>query len=617
MKSATTYKIKSAIFCAAVLAAAIIILLFSRENTTPSVTDGHYLFDGSDAYSYSVTLAGDWEFYPDTLIYSEPEGELPEAQYATLPDRWIQVSQHTLPETGNASYRLIIDDFNAFAGKSNIVLSMTGFLQNYQIFVNGKQLSTRIPSPTGYQLYAIDGEGTTEIVIELQGSTTGLTIAPELSAIGVHIGNIDSTRNIIFIVVTLFLILFLMFFLFSLSQETHLLRPMTILGFLTTALFLINSIGSTGYIDSVNKFCSNNVLSLICMLLRLVIIGWGIYSFHIYFPNVLNKLWMQICEGLITLAISAYIILPVLLHLYAGWYFIYALIFAAIIIWCFFVVRGICYKNSDCLEPALILLASYTATCMTFIYDWIPNNVFIILALPAAIICNVILSFVSYYKYQHEALARTKKLLELERYASQTQMAMLSSQIQPHFLYNTLLTIQELCMTNPAEASRVIVRFSNYIRHNIDFMNYAELIPFGKEEDHIENFMYIQEVRFQDKLSYEADIQVRDFMIPPLSVQPLLENAIKYGVRSKLDGGYARLKVYENAAGIHIVVSNSGMGFDKDKLRAGHSLENIRTRLASLLNAQLIINSKEDREGTSIEIFIPSDRIRRTSDIVC
>jgi hypothetical protein len=92
MKSATTYKIKSAIFCAAVLAAAIILLFFSHEDTVPSVTDGHYLFDGSDAYSYSVTLAGDWEFYPDTLIYSEPEGELPEAQYATLPDRWIHGS---------------------------------------------------------------------------------------------------------------------------------------------------------------------------------------------------------------------------------------------------------------------------------------------------------------------------------------------------------------------------------------------------------------------------------------------------------------------------------------------------------------------------------------------
>ncbi len=151
----------------------------------------------------------------------------------------------------------------------------------------------------------------------------------------------------------------------------------------------------------------------------------------------------------------------------------------------------------------------------------------------------------------------------------------------------------------------MIVRFSNYLRHNMDFMNYSELIPFSKEEEHIDNFIYIQQMRFLDKLHFSKEISVRDFQLPPLTVQPIIENAVKYGVRGSLKGGSVLLKIDRLSDGIHIIVSNSGPGFDTEKLAGGHSIENICTRLKNLLNASLTIKSKEGQPGTIVEIIIP------------
>ena len=145
--------------------------------------------------------------------------------------------------------------------------------------------------------------------------------------------------------------------------------------------------------------------------------------------------------------------------------------------------------------------------------------------LPVCIITFGFLIFTASKLYQKQLLTHTQNLLTLEKEASRIQTAMLSSQIQPHFLYNTLTTIQEMCYTDPEQAADLIVHFSRYLRTNIDFMDYTDLIPFEKELEHIENYLYIQNTRFGNALVFEKDITVTEFQIPPLSVQPLIENA--------------------------------------------------------------------------------------------
>jgi len=610
-----TAKIKTILFIAAAALIVLGVLLCAGISHAPvkTVLQGQYVFDGADVYSYDRALNGDWEFYSGVLLYSDPPQERPSPETVTVPDRWAGNGSHTLPKDGNASYRLVIDSYKPFAGHSNIVLSMLGFMQRYKVFINGEETSIRIPSPTGYPVYAIDAEGNVEIVIELTGSTTGLTRAPRIWAIGVNIGAIDSARNILFISSTLFCILFVMFLVFSFAQSSHKLRLPAILGILMTVLFISNMIWITGYQDSINSLADNGLWSILCVVLRLSIIYWGMHVFYKQFQNA-DKPVLWLCRTLPAASLIAYLLTVHILHWYSGWFLTYILAGAAIGMWMSAVVNCMYRQSIASLELSVLLTIVFGAVALLFLFDWYPDKKQILFAMPAAIICLICFCFVNYYRCQQEALKRTRELLEIERFANKTQTAMLSSQIQPHFLYNTLLTIQELCRFDPVEASRVIVRFSEYLRHNIDFMNYSELIPFESEEKHIDNFIYIQEARFQEKLRFTADIKTRDFMVPPLTVQPLLENAIKYGVRSRIEGGVVHLSVYEDAAGIHIVVRNSGNGFNPDEIRNDHSLGNIRTRLKTLLNAILTISSREGSEGSMVEIFIPAGSIIRTGD---
>ncbi|MBQ9031533.1 MAG: histidine kinase [Parasporobacterium sp.] len=618
-----------------VLAAAFLLFLLLQGSQTYEqvALEGHALYHSDEGMMIREDLAGEWEFYPDVLLYSNESTKSPETsgipqiqslteterevKYVQVPHKWIGLQRTDAPASGNASYRLILEK-TARVQFGNLVLSMQGFLQDYRIYINGERIAERMPSPYGYQLYPLNNvSGDVEIVIELLNSTTGLTICPEISMIGVHISNMDTTRNILFIIITIFIILFVMFLVFSFTPEAKGLRPIVALGFVMSLLFILNVIWGTGYLDGINHALSNSALSVFNVILQIGVIGFGFWTFYHDFPEMLPKKVFQICETINAGALLLYIVGVFLLHWYNGWYLVFLLPAAAWVLWIIMVIRGMLHSEVLCLLQCLIQLVIFMEAAIAFLYMWNPGNKFRLLVMPSAIICVIVVCFMEYYRYQHEALRKTQKLLELEKYVGRTQTALLSSQIQPHFLYNTLLTIQELCRFDPQEASRVIVRFSEYLRHNVDFMNYSELLPFESEEKHIDNFMYIQEVRFQDKLNYSADIQTRDFMIPPLTIQPLIENAVKYGVRGSLEGGYVFLKVYEDGLGVHILVENSGPGFDADHVRTDHSLGNITTRLKTLVNATLTIKSKEGQDGTKIEILIPKKEVKRSAPGNC
>lgn len=109
------------------------------------------------------------------------------------------------------------------------------------------------------------------------------------------------------------------------------------------------------------------------------------------------------------------------------------------------------------------------------------------------------------------------------------------SQIQPHFLFNTLSTIQALAETDAEKASKVIEEFAMYLRQNIDSLNQESLISVKKEIEHTRIYSDIERVRFPSlKIDYE--IEDVDYLIPPLTIQPLVENAIRHGVRGKKNG---------------------------------------------------------------------------------
>lgn len=218
--------------------------------------------------------------------------------------------------------------------------------------------------------------------------------------------------------------------------------------------------------------------------------------------------------------------------------------------------------------------------------------------------CAIVICSVFYYIWLHLRFVQMHE----EDLKAQQRIKIMMSQIQPHFLYNTLSSIQALCLTDPEKAFDVTEKFGTYLRQNIDSLDRPELIPFEKELEHTRVYSEIEMIRFPS-IRMEYDTPDTGFMIPALTVQPLVENAIRHGVRS-VENGLVRVSS-KKAGGFHeIVISDNGKGFDAaaaENADGTHiGIRNVRERLASLCCGTMTIESAENA-GTKITIRIPAE----------
>ena len=197
--------------------------------------------------------------------------------------------------------------------------------------------------------------------------------------------------------------------------------------------------------------------------------------------------------------------------------------------------------------------------------------------------------------------ADQRKMAELERQLTDERLTMMAGQMQPHFLSNTLVSIQELCYTDPEQAADAIVTFSTYLRANIDFLGLREPVPFEKEYRYLCDYMKIEKIRFGDDLRFVEDVETMAFKIPVLTIQPLAENAVRHGIRGRSGKGTVSLSVKRDGEDIYIVVKDDGVGFDPSSVNA-RSLENVGTRIREI-NGDLMVRSEVGR-GAEISIVL-------------
>lgn len=216
------------------------------------------------------------------------------------------------------------------------------------------------------------------------------------------------------------------------------------------------------------------------------------------------------------------------------------------------------------------------------------------------------LSLIWIYAVTHKAQAQ--RLSEEEARLAQSRITILLSQIQPHFLYNTLTSICGLCDENPKEAKKITAEFADYLRHNLDSLSQRAPIPFSEELRHIKIYFDIEKKRFEDKLNIVYDIETDDFLLPSLSVQPLVENAVKHGIRKEKAGGVITLSTKEKGTCFEISIEDNGVGFDinaqKTNEKSHLGIQNVRDRLWAMCNGRLIVKS-EVGVGTTVLISIP------------
>jgi sensor histidine kinase YesM len=180
-------------------------------------------------------------------------------------------------------------------------------------------------------------------------------------------------------------------------------------------------------------------------------------------------------------------------------------------------------------------------------------------------------------------------------------------------LYNALNSIYVLCDRDVSQAKKLISNLSEYLRTDIGSIDSGKPIPFTKELDHTNVYLEIEKARFGDRFVVEYDIEVANFEIPPLTVQPLVENAIKHGVCKKTpdDPGVITIRTEDGYGFVKVIIADNGVGFNVNEYNARSEqnndmigIKNVRSRLRIMKNSEMNVIS-EPGKGTTVEIIIP------------
>jgi two-component system LytT family sensor kinase len=208
------------------------------------------------------------------------------------------------------------------------------------------------------------------------------------------------------------------------------------------------------------------------------------------------------------------------------------------------------------------------------------------------------------------SLRLERKLAEQQRLAAESRLAALTYQINPHFLFNTLNTVSSLIRLNPEQARQVVYKLSNILRRLL--RRQESWATVGEELAFIEDYLSIEVVRFGDKLRFEKEIDPAALtsVVPSMTLQPLVENSIKHGLSSKLEGGVIRLRCRIEKDRLLLVVEDDGVGIEEPRLKEvfaqGIGVSNVNERLKVMFGEayRMDIDSRPG-EGTRIEIEIP------------
>ena len=179
-------------------------------------------------------------------------------------------------------------------------------------------------------------------------------------------------------------------------------------------------------------------------------------------------------------------------------------------------------------------------------------------------------------------------------------------QMRPHFIYNTLMSIYSLCNLDPQKARQVTMDFTDYLRRNFNAVASESTIPFSTELEHTRAYLAVEKAQFEEMLVVEYDTQFTHFRLPPLTLQPIAENAVKHGMNPYAAGPlHVTIRTCRRGSANVITVEDNGPGFEAAaESETNTALTNIRQRLEWMCNGTLEITAR-DGGGTVVTATIP------------
>jgi sensor histidine kinase YesM len=223
------------------------------------------------------------------------------------------------------------------------------------------------------------------------------------------------------------------------------------------------------------------------------------------------------------------------------------------------------------------------------------------------------LSVHTYEKIRDRVQATTLQLrtqeLEKERalkLASEARLASLESRLHPHFLFNTLNSISALILEDPMLAEQMVQRLAALLRTSLDACEQNH-VPLREELKLVTDYLEIERARFRDRLSYSIDVEpsLQSLPVPPLTLQPLVENSVKYAISPRTKGGMIRISARLQKTTLALEVWDDGPGFTDEMIPYGHGLDNLRARLMTLLGGDTKLSVGSANAGTSVTVYLP------------
>lgn len=237
----------------------------------------------------------------------------------------------------------------------------------------------------------------------------------------------------------------------------------------------------------------------------------------------------------------------------------------------------------------------------TFLKESIPSKIF--LGYVMYMIYLVFFYAVNYYQSLKEKI---KKESEYKTLIREAELQALKSQINPHFLFNSLNSISSLTVSNPEKAQEMVINLSTFMRYSLQH-NENEMVSFARELDNIKLYLSIEKVRFGKKLNaeFEIDAQCMEAQIPNMILQPLFENAIKYGVYETTEQVTIKTKCECDGLALKISITNDYDASTIKKRGEGIGLRNIRKRMEIIYNQPDLIQVTDHKTSFEVQLIIP------------
>ena len=209
--------------------------------------------------------------------------------------------------------------------------------------------------------------------------------------------------------------------------------------------------------------------------------------------------------------------------------------------------------------------------------------------------------------FVNSLIDRAEKSLEMAEENAAQRISIMQLQMRPHFVFNTLMSIYYLCEQDPEKAQNVILNFSNYLRQNYSALTNEDTITFTEELEHTKAYLAVEQVRFEGRINIEYDTPHTDFRLPPLTLQPLVENAIKHGRGPGNDTLNISITTAKTGDKSVLTVANTGVEFGAIDSNGTHiAMDNIRERLRLLCDGTLTVMPR-DGGGTTVTVSIPAE----------